>query len=100
MEPPLTSLQQTPPRPPAAVGSDRRPALALFACACRILARAHGSPAPGSSCPGGDGYPLRGALHPVQAESIAAPRAAMPEAFSRYAARLPSLSPLCLTGPD
>ena len=56
---PLASLQQTTPR-------TRAPAWRLagfprFGRECRILVRAHGSVAPGSSCPGEDSTPLRGA---------------------------------------
>ncbi len=63
-KPPLASLQQTATCP-------RAPAWCLagfptFARKCRILVRAHGSVAPGSSCPGEDLTPLQGAASPVQ----------------------------------
>ena len=66
---PLTAFQQTGARP--------RPAARAFAAAVllhwgemsRILNRAHGRVwLPASSCPGGDGYPLRGAAAPVHCE--------------------------------
>ena len=54
----FTSLQLTAAGPwgasRAAVWSGRRPVFLIFGRACRILVRAHGSLAPGSSCPGGD----------------------------------------------
>ena len=56
---PLASLQQTAPRPRAPAG--RLAGFPIFGRECRILVRAHGSVAPGSSCPGGDSTPLRGA---------------------------------------
>jgi len=56
---PLASLQQTAPRPRAPAG--RLAGFPIFGRECRILVRAHGSVAPGSSCPGGDLTPLRGA---------------------------------------
>ena len=39
---------------PSAAWSGCRPVFLMFSRACRILVRAHGSVAPGSSCPGGD----------------------------------------------
>ena len=56
---PLAPLQQTEPRPRAPTG--RLAGFPIFGRECRILVRAHGSVAPGSSCPGGDSTPLRGA---------------------------------------
>jgi hypothetical protein len=56
---PLASLQQTATRPRAPAG--RLAGFPIFGRECRILVRAHGSVAPGSSCPGGDSTPLRGA---------------------------------------
>jgi hypothetical protein len=59
------------PRPAAAAG--RRPVFPFFGRECRILVRAHGSVAPGSSCPGGDSHssPGRSRSGSLQ-ESIAA----------------------------
>lgn len=51
---PLASLQQTAPRPRAPAG--RLAEFPIFGRECRILVRAHGSLAPGSSCPGGDSH--------------------------------------------
>jgi hypothetical protein len=59
MESPLAPLQQTATRPRAPVG--RLAGFPIFGRECRIFVRAHGSVAPGSSCPGGDLTPLRGA---------------------------------------
>ena len=56
---PLASLQQTATRPRAPAW--RLAGFPIFGRECRILVRAHGSVAPGSSCPGGDLTPLRGA---------------------------------------
>jgi hypothetical protein len=56
---PLAALQQTATRPRAPAG--RLAGFPIFGRECRILVRAHGSVAPGSSCPGGDSTPLRGA---------------------------------------
>src|SRR5579862_9739681 len=55
---PLAALQQTATRPRAPTG--RLAGFPIFSRECRILVRAHGSVAPGSSCPGGDLTPLRG----------------------------------------
>jgi len=52
--------------PRAAAAAGRRPVFLFFRRECRILVRAHGSVAPGSSCPGGDLHPFRGAACPVQ----------------------------------
>ena len=58
MESLLTSFQETVARPwgtpRSAAWSGCRPVFLMFSRACRILVRAHGSVAPGSSCPGGD----------------------------------------------
>jgi hypothetical protein len=51
---PLASLQQTATRPRAPAGS--LAGFPIFGWKCRILVRAHGSVAPGSSCPGGDSH--------------------------------------------
>ena len=51
---PLASLQQTAPRPRAP--ARRLAGFPIFGRECRILVRAHGSMAPGSSCPGGDSH--------------------------------------------
>src|SRR5580698_11182931 len=51
---PLASLQQTATRPRAPAG--RLAGFPIFGRECRILVRAHGSVAPGSSCPGGDSH--------------------------------------------
>ena len=51
---PLASLQQTAPRPRAP--ACRLAGFPIFSRECRILVRAHGSVAPGSSCPGGDSH--------------------------------------------
>jgi hypothetical protein len=56
---PLAPLQQTATRPRASAG--RLAGFPIFGRKCRILVRAHGSVAPGSSCPGEDLTPLRGA---------------------------------------
>ena len=61
---PLASLQQTATRPRAPAGP--LAGFPIFGRECRILVRAHGSVAPGSSCPGEDLTPLRGAANPVQ----------------------------------
>jgi hypothetical protein len=65
---PFAALQQTAPRPRAPAG--RLAGFPIFGRECRILVRAHGSVAPGSSCPGGDSTPLRGAANPVQRRSV------------------------------
>ena len=84
---PLASLQQTAPRPRAPAG--RLAGFPIFGRECRILVRAHGSVAPGSSCPGGDLTPLRGAAGSGSAQTqefIAEPGAAAPcFFFSRLA---------------
>lgn len=85
---PLASLQQAATRPRAPAG--RLAEFPIFGRECRILVRAHGSVAPGSSCPGGDSTPLRGAAGSGSAqiqESIAEPGAAAPcfSFFSRLA---------------
>ena len=59
MKSPLASLQQTATRPWAPASPLAR--FPIFGRECRILVRAHGSVAPGSSCPGGDLTPLWGA---------------------------------------
>jgi hypothetical protein len=51
---PLASLQQTATRPRAPAG--RLAGFPIFGRKCRILVRAHGSVAPGRSCPGGDSH--------------------------------------------
>lgn len=74
---PLASFQQTTPRTRAPAW--RLAGFPIFGRECRILVRAHGSVAPGSSCPGGDSTPLRGAAGSGSAqiqESIAEPGAA------------------------
>src|SRR5580692_8211876 len=55
----LASLQKAPARPRAPAG--RLAGFPIFGRECRIHVRAHGSVAPGSSCPGGDFTLLLGA---------------------------------------
>ena len=62
----LASFQQTAARPRAPACALPPAGLLIFRRACRILNRAHGSVAPGSSCLGGESIPLRGAACPVQ----------------------------------
>ena len=59
--------------PRSAAAAGRRPVFPFFGRECRILVRAHGSVAPGSSCPGGDSHssPGRSRSGSLQ-ESIAA----------------------------
>ena len=64
---PLASLQQTATRSRATAG--RLAGFPIFGRECRILVRAHGSVAPGSSCPGGDLTPLRGAARSGSAQT-------------------------------
>jgi hypothetical protein len=64
---PLASLQQTAARPRASAW--RLAGFPIFGRECRILVRAHGSVAPGSSCPGGDLTPLRGAASSGSAQT-------------------------------
>ena len=63
----LASLQQTATRPRASAW--RLAGFPIFGRECRILVRAHGSVAPGSSCPGGDLTPLRGAASSGSAQT-------------------------------
>ena len=89
---PLASLQQTAPRARAPAG--RLAGFPIFGRECRILVRAHGSVAPGSSCPGGDLTPLWGAAGSGSAqiqEFIAEQPSAAPCFFSlAWRARLAS----------
>jgi hypothetical protein len=76
---PFAALQQTAPRPRAPAG--RLAGFPIFGRECRILVRAHGSVAPGSSCPGGDSTPLRGAASSGSAQiSLSQSKAPPPRA--------------------
>jgi hypothetical protein len=86
-KPQLAALQQTATRPRAP--ARRLAGFPIFGRKCRILVRAHGSVAPGSSCPGGDLTPLQGAASPVQRKlkSLSQSRRPVGVAFSSRLAR-------------
>jgi hypothetical protein len=65
------------PRPTAALG--RRPVFLFFGRECRILVRAHGSVAPGSSCPGGDSHSSPGRSRSGSLQSLSQLRRPLPD---------------------
>jgi hypothetical protein len=88
----LASFQQTAARPQAPACASPPTGLLIFSRACRILNRAHGSVAPGSSCLGGESHSPSGRSMSGSAQiqdSIAqhARPAAVLSGFSRHCER-------------